>query len=276
MTISVSGFADLKSRVEKQVKYSTSFTSELFTPWLNEVITDVERAIPLHYCLETREIELTAGGHKILLERLIRSKEHNEKFQVGIKVPSDPNPSPIGKLKDLPIGADVRTYTTADQGVPGCYFPLEVLNDDDKRRPGILLLPPPSTEATHVYVRGYFHPELPDWQSDTTVWLMEEYPDVLIHGISIKANIILRQKEDAAIEQGLYNVALRGDPDTSKNGLLQIMRAADIDDPKDVRMRLVPGVASAEFIGDPDYYHSDSQYYDPNFDYEKQRYLPRG
>ena len=258
--ISVSGYADLKSRVTKNTKVATALFDSLFDSWLNEVITDVERTVPLHYCLETREIDLTAGEFKIPLDRLIRAKEHNEKFEVGIKAASYPDIVSIGKLRNLPIGADVRTYTTADQGIPSCYFPMSMDNADTPpmRVPGVFLFPPPSAEATQVYIKGYFHPELPDWQADTTtsVWLMDNFPEVLIHGIAVKANLADNRTEAAGVAQGLYQVALLGDSDTGRQGLLQIMRAADIDDPKDIRMRLVPGVASAEYIGDPDYYHS--------------------
>lgn len=276
--ISVSGYADLKTRVTKNSKVSSALFQSLFNSWLNEVITDVERTVPLQYCLQTREVSLSGGLNKIRLEGLIRAKEHNEKFAVGIKTSTREDICPIGKLKSLPIGADVRTYTTADYGVPECYFPISMDSADTppRRVPGIILFPPPSAEATHVYIRGYFHPALPTWQNETTVWLIDNFPEVLIHGIAAKANRADNRPEAAQESEREYLVAMLGDSDTGKQGLLQIMRASEIEDPADLRMKLAPDVVTARYIGEPDWYGEDSGYYDPTFDYENQRYLPRG
>ena len=145
-----------------------------------------------------------------------------------------------------------RTTTSEQGNTESCYFPMSMDNAETppKRVPGVFLFPPPSAEATHAYIKGYFHPELADLGRRilrSGSWIT--IPDVLIHGSGVQGFDTSRMsgRTAAAIEQGLYQSrAARRFNDTGRQGLLQIMRAADIDNPaRHERMRLVPGVASS-------------------------------
>ena len=279
--VSIANYAELKERVEKRIKYSGQFSDSLIGAWFSEIIFDIERTVPLQYTQETQEFELEVGKNKVPLPQLIYGKDHDYEVSIGFNLPDAP-PCPIVRLPVLKAGDD-REYSSDDYGIPGCYYPISVtvpigaIPEDGsiqqhRRVPGIMLLPPPNEEATKVYILGYFHTVLSDWQDEDTHWLLVNYPEIITAGICWKANVSLRQNEAAALEEREYLRALLGDNDTGKAGLLQSMRALKLPEKANMRMRMAPGIANAREIGAPDYLHHESQYYDAYYDYENERY----
>jgi len=270
--VSIANYQELKRRVEKRTQHTGAFTQSLFDQWLNEVIFDIERTVACRYTHHTAEFDLEAGTNKVLTPRLLTGKEHT--YSVSIMETGADAPCPVSKLSALTAGMD-RTYPPEQWGVPQWFYPVSVPDADDKRVPGLLLLPVPSVEVSKLYVLGFFLSELPAaWTDDLSHWLIDNHPDLVVAGICRKANVALRQYEQAQSEFAEYSLALLGDNDTGRQGLLQLERAARLPDLSKVRMRLAPDIVSARDIGIPDYVFSDPVYEDdPYYDYANQKYV---
>ena len=221
-------YAYLKSLIQSRLELYGLRITDRVAFYLNRVIRDVEGGnTALAQTLKDKgPLALTNEETSLSLPNLII----NQPFTVSVRPNgSMAEPYPVHLLQRHSVNSQVSRDI---EGSP-TYFTVEPYTEYDND--GAVLNPnaarlrfyPTPDQEYDVFITGHFFSILPDWEDESTNWLILNEPDLLKYGITSYIAGDQNAEERSQVDWELYRVELRGDLENhGKDGLITRMDRA--------------------------------------------------